>query len=121
MQKQVNFFEQHVQWFALGLGGLFLLFMVFTYVLGQPVKATVASKELGPGEVDPATVNGPVKQLKQEIARTDMPEIPQKDYVESFVATIQGTGQKFEQLAATQIWAPRMERVEIVTTPEGAI
>jgi hypothetical protein len=120
MQKQVNFFEQNVQWFALGLGGLFLLFMVFTYVLGQPVKATAGGKELGPGEVDPATLNGPVKQLKQEIARTDMPEIPQKDYVQSFVATIQGTGQQFEQLAGTMIAGRRMEPVE-VTTPDGAV
>src|SRR5687768_192247 len=101
MQKYLDLLEQHVQWIALGLGGLFLMLMVFWYVLGQPIKATAGGKELGPGEVDPATLNGPVKQLRQEIARTDIPEIPQKDYVESFVATIQGAGQKFETLAAT--------------------
>src|SRR5687767_2833849 len=102
MQKQVNFFEQNVQWFALGLGGLFLLFMVFTYVVQRPVEVTVGSKEYGPGEIDPATVNGPVKTLRQEIAKSDIPPIPQKDYVQDFLAKIQGSSQ-FPTLADTQI------------------
>ena len=37
MQKVIDFLEKHVQWVALGLGGLFLLLMVYLYVLTPPV------------------------------------------------------------------------------------
>ena len=36
MQKPANFFEQNVQWFALGIGGLFLAWMLYAYVLAAP-------------------------------------------------------------------------------------
>lgn len=60
MEKQKNFFEQNVQWIALGLGGVFLLLMVFFYVLQRPVAVTINGAELGPGEVEPETIKGPV-------------------------------------------------------------
>src|SRR3954471_14489820 len=103
MQKQVNFFEQNVQWFALGLGGLFLLWTVLSYVLREPVKETIPGRgELGPSEIDPVTLSGPVQQLKQEIANPTLPSIPQKDYVQSFVAAIKGADQ-YPMLAGNQI------------------
>src|SRR5688572_25935569 len=104
MQKQVNFFEQHVQWFALGLGGLFLALMVFKYVLSPPVKVDVAGQTLGPGEVDPLTLNGPVTTLKREIDRREIPAIPQRDYVQAFVAAIEGSStEAVAQLSPMQI------------------
>ena len=112
MQKQVNFFERHVEWFALGLGGLFLLFMVFTYVLNAPVKTTVGNTELGPGEVDKATLDGPVADLKRDIARPGVPVIRQKEYVAQFVDMIKGSGQALAQLSGNQIhWRPPQQQV----------
>src|SRR4051794_727974 len=103
MQKQTNFLEQNVHWIALGLGAAFLGFMVFKYVLTPPVTVMVNGKVMHPGEVDPETLNEPVKHLKQDIAKTDLPEIPQKDYVESFLAAIQGSNDQPILLAGTQI------------------
>src|SRR4051812_18918548 len=118
MQKQVNFFEQNVQWFALGLGGLFLLWMVFSYVLQQPVKETIPGRgDLGPGEVDPATLAGPIQDLKREINNPTLPSIPQKDYVQSFVAAIKGADQ-YPTLARNQIKAIPLDTRSIIA---GAI
>lgn len=101
MQKQVNFFERHVQWFAVGLGALFLLFMIFQYVVSSPITVTVAGKELSPGEVDEVTLAGPVEELKRAIANPQIPPINQPDYVPEFLATIHGTKQEYPLLAST--------------------
>lgn len=107
MQKQANFFEQNVQWIALGLGGLFLLYMVYAYVLTQPVTVSVNNKELGPGEVDRETLTGPIEGLKRDIRNPSIPDIPQEDYVTKFAAAIQGSQGQLDQLAGTQIrWRP---------------
>ena len=53
MQKTLDFLEQHVQWLALGLAGLVLLWVTYAYVL-TPVTIKVGSRELTPGEVDVA-------------------------------------------------------------------
>src|SRR5687767_2326311 len=101
MQKQVNFFERHVQWFAVGLGALFLLFMVFRYVVSSPITVTVGGKELSPGEVDEVTLAGPVEELKRAIANPTVPKITQPDYVPEFLAIIHGTKHEYPLLAAT--------------------
>jgi len=104
MQKQTNFFEQNVQWFALGIGGLFLAWMLYAYVLSAPVTVKVGMhKEVLPGDVDKLTLDGPVNDLKRDIARSDVPDIPQKDYVQNFLAAINGSKEKPVQLARYQI------------------
>jgi hypothetical protein len=104
MQKQVNFFEQNVQWFALGVGGLFLLWMLYAYVLSTPVAVDVgAHNSVAPGEVDKITLEGPVNDLKRDIARSEVPDIPQKDYVQNFLAAIHGSKDQPIQLAKYQI------------------
>jgi hypothetical protein len=104
MQKQTNFFEQNVQWFALGIGGLFLAWMLYAYVLTDPATINVGMhKAVAPGEVDKLTLDGPVNDLKRDIARSDVPDIPQKDYVQNFLAAINGSKEKPVQLARMQI------------------
>lgn len=117
MQKQISFFERNVEWFALGLGGLFLLFMVYQYVLNVPVKETVDGKELTAGEIDKATMEGPVEKLRIEIANTNMPRIRQGEYVQRFVAMIQGSSQRLPQLAGTQIASHPMTN-DLIATDE---
>jgi hypothetical protein len=107
MQKQSNFLEQNVQWIALGLGGLFLLLMVYFYVIERPVEVQVGNLTLGPGEVEPETLRGPVEDVNRDIRDSSIPDIPQKDYVQSFVAIIQGTKDQPVQLAGNQIRSVR--------------
>ncbi len=110
MQKQLILLEKHVQWLALGLGGLILLWMIFSYVVKDPVTTSVGGKPLGPGEVDPATVEGPLNDLKRDIAKTDIPEIRITDYVESFVAAIQGSSEPLALLSGNQINSHRIQQ-----------
>jgi hypothetical protein len=122
MQKQVNFFEQNVQWFAVGLGGLFLAYMLYAYVLSAPVTAPVGNNPAAsPGEVDKLTLEGPVAELKRDIARSEVPDIPQKDYVQGFVAAIHGSTGQPVQLASSQIRSAPMGQIFLpdgVTAPD---
>lgn len=52
MKKITDFLEQYVEWVALAVGAAFLLFMVFQYVLSEPVKVDLAGQKFAPGEVD---------------------------------------------------------------------
>lgn len=52
MKKITDFLEQYVEWVALAVGGLFLLFMVFTYVLSDPVSVELSGRTYSPGDVD---------------------------------------------------------------------
>ncbi|HEX8323866.1 MAG TPA: hypothetical protein VF595_08115, partial [Tepidisphaeraceae bacterium] len=53
MEKILDFLEKHVQWLAISLGGLFLAWTLWTYVLMAPVTVPGPSgSTLGPGEVD---------------------------------------------------------------------
>jgi hypothetical protein len=104
MQKQTNFFEENVQWFALGLGGLFLAWMLYAYVLSTPVAVDVGThKSVPPGEVDKFTLDEPIANLKRDIARSEVPEIPQVNYVKGFMAAIHGSKDQPIQLAKYQI------------------
>ena len=104
MQKQSNFFEQNVQWFALGIGGLFLAWMLYAYVLSAPVTVDVgAHKGVAPGEVDKITLDDEITKLKSDIQHAEVPPIPQKDYVQNFLAAIHGSKDQPIQLAKYQI------------------
>src|SRR5438105_2761909 len=52
MQKVLNFLEKNVQWVAIGLGVLFLGWMVYKYAINPPLKVDVGGTMLNPGEVD---------------------------------------------------------------------
>ena len=88
MQKTLDFLERHVQWFALGLGGLFLLLMAYFYLMTPPltVKVTAgkAVTELQPGEVDSYIATNTLTKLKSAIdekkqVKLDVPEHRQRD------------------------------------------
>src|SRR5215217_9106875 len=85
MEKVVNFLEKHVQWIALGLAAVVLLFMTWTYVVQAPVTVSVEGKTLTPGEIDEATVKGPVAQysLKKNVPPNLDPFIT-PDFVKPF-------------------------------------
>lgn len=68
MQKFLKIAEQHVQWLALGLGALYLLFMGWSY--GYQSDITVAlgpQKSVEPGEIDATIAKGPIAELERQI------------------------------------------------------
>ena len=94
MQKVVDFLEKYVQWIALGLGGLFLLFMAYTYIVSDPVTVEVAGQNLEPGEVEEQTLNGPVRLIQDMMPpKGKTPELPPvPDFVAAFQERISGKG-----------------------------
>ena len=119
MQKQVSFFERHVQWFAVGLGALFLGFMVYMYVLRTPIKVTAGGKEYTPGEIDAATLAEPVTRLQREINKPDLPKIQKVDYVTEFLAKMDGTREQFAMMADTTWDATRTKGGIVGTSGEA--
>jgi hypothetical protein len=82
MQNFAKFLEKNVEWVALALGGLFLLWMLWGNVIGSPVSVTVAGKPLTPGQVAPMTLEGPGKRLQQAMASRDVPQMPVEDFLQ---------------------------------------
>ena len=63
MQKTLDLLERYVEWVALGLAGLILLWVAYAYVL-TPITVKVGSRELTPGEVDAAVKREAADKLK---------------------------------------------------------
>ena len=86
MEKVTAFLEKNVQWLVLGLAGVVFLLMTWMYVVQAPVKVPVAGKELTPGEIDAATVSGPVNDYKRkkDAATNNLPNIKQVQFIEPF-------------------------------------
>jgi hypothetical protein len=72
MQKFLKIAEQHVQWVALGLGLLYLLFMGWSYVYKSDINVALGPKPaVEPGEIDQTIAQGPVAQLEQQMSNPD--------------------------------------------------
>src|SRR6188474_1612090 len=67
MQKVTELLEKNVEWIAIGLGALFLLFMTWSYVLTPVATVKVGEADLGPGEVDVYTEEHVGKRLQDAI------------------------------------------------------
>jgi hypothetical protein len=63
MQKTLDLLERYVEWVALGLAGLILLWVAYAYVL-TPITVKVGSRELTPGEVDAVVKREAADKLK---------------------------------------------------------
>jgi hypothetical protein len=80
MQKTLALLEKNVEWIALALGGLFVLYCAYAYVYTPPATVRVGTQMLGPGEVSDFT-NKLVKDMKHQIADTsnfkpiDVPQV----------------------------------------------
>jgi hypothetical protein len=78
MDKVKDFLEKHVQWIALAVGGLVLMWSLSTYVFTGGVRVTVGNEELGPGEVDPFVRARSAERLRAALAGPggDVPDPP---------------------------------------------
>ncbi len=93
MNKFLELLEQHIQWIAIGLGGLFFLWVVWGYVITPPVTQVVPSiGSVTPGTVD-AEVEKDAKKLEGKIkdATVRTPKQAAKtNPLEGFVRDMQG-------------------------------
>lgn len=90
MQKTLDILEKNVQWFALGLGAIFLLWVVGAYVVKPPASVSIDRKPLTAGEVAEYTAQGPVRDISSQIeSQKTPPNIPVADVVSSYKSTMQ--------------------------------
>lgn len=52
MEKVLEYLEKYVEWVAVTLGGVFVLYMVYSYVLIPPAAVEINSRQLTAGQVD---------------------------------------------------------------------
>src|SRR4051794_14032846 len=88
MKKVLDLLEQHVQWIAIGLGALFVLFMTWTYVLQPPASVDVGGEKLTAGEIDPKTYETVGKQIEAAMNDNARINIPVPSYVQGFKDTM---------------------------------
>lgn len=107
MNKVVSFLEKHVQWVALGLGALFMLYMLYGYVLQNPVTTQVAGNAVDLGNIDRVTLEGPARQLEAAMRNDAVINIPVEPVVPKIRAALAGNDEKTAVAAAPldkRIW-----------------
>jgi len=101
MQKLTAFLEKNVEWVALGLGGLWLLYVGYAYFMSNPIGVRIEGTKLVPaGEVD-QVVDKQVDKLKQRM-EDKAPNMPLKDPVKAFADTINNTS--FQPTVLAGVW-----------------
>src|SRR4051812_10566663 len=99
MQKVTAFLEQHIQWIAIGLGALFVLFMTYSYVITPPAQVTIGNETFGPSEVDPHTADAVVGKLQSAMQNSQKIKMEVPQYVQAFQNTMTWQGAKPVQLS----------------------
>ena len=69
MQKVMKYVEGYVEWLALGLGLLWVLWVGYAYWLSPPTFTTIGQNKYGPSEVDDyiAGEQGPIVKLQRGV------------------------------------------------------
>src|SRR5687768_18545755 len=88
MQKVTDFLEKNVEWLAIGLGALFMLYMTWSYVLTPVAGVEIGSENLGPGEIDPYTLTHVGKELESRINEGGKLAATVPSYVGAFKETM---------------------------------
>src|SRR5688500_2538847 len=99
MQKVTAFLEQHVQWVAIALGALFVLYMTYSYVITPPAEVTIGSESYGPSEIDPYTAETVATKLQAAMSNTSKIKMEVPQYVQAFQDTMTWKGAKPVELA----------------------
>jgi hypothetical protein len=94
MQKVTAFLEQHIQWIAIGLGALFVLYMTYSYVILPPAQVTVGNESFGPSEIDPHTAETVVGKLQSAMQNSQKIKMEVPQYVQAFQSTMTWQGAK---------------------------
>ena len=68
MDKVQDFLKKHVQWIALGIGGLIFMWAVWTYVISQKsITAQINNVDYGPGQIDKQIADTSASDLRDLI------------------------------------------------------
>ncbi len=107
MKKFLDLLEQHCQWIAVGLGGLFVLLMLWSYLPGvsNPVTVDLGGTPRTPLEVESVIKSegaDPVVALMDAGGKLNLP-VPQ--FTQAFIDTI-GAKPTSPPLPATAMWYP---------------
>src|SRR5580765_2501590 len=91
MQKVTAILEKNVEWFALGIAGLFFLWMIYGFVVEKPVAVAVGpNAAVSPGEVDPLIQNGPAKQVSIAMDVQQVPTMVVVDFTKDLNDQLSG-------------------------------
>ncbi len=112
MQKFLQLLEKNVEWIALSLGGLFLLWMLYGYVVQKPVKTTVAGVEVTPGEVDAKTKEGPATKLRIAMDDPRVPKMQVANFLDDLQKQLSGADTAIAS-AFNGLWVIGMPHMEI--------
>lgn len=81
MQKVTDFLEKNVQWVAIALGGIYLIWMVYCYVLNtSTMDVQVGGQQMAPGKVDSYVLNNVAQPLAEKIKSARPVPIPVPDF-----------------------------------------
>ena len=103
MQKTLDILERNVQWIALGLGGIFLLWSVYSYVITPPAVVTINNKKVGPGDVAIITNDVPAKNVQVAMNDNAGIHIDQLNVAQAFDAAMSGANQT--AVASVPAWS----------------
>src|SRR4051794_22943758 len=118
MQKVTAFLEKYSQWIAVGLGGVYLLLMVYSYVLTPPVTAKVGSESVMPDEIDKRIAEGPARDLDRKMGDQTPIDFPVPEFVAYFKQDVHRDGQEayVPPTPPYLAWTPK-EPIVVVTGP----
>src|SRR5688500_3403090 len=81
--KIVALLEKNVEWVAMGVGGLFLLFVAWTYGVSNPVSVEVGGQQYSPARVDEVVAES-VKPLEAKLAEKRAPKFAVENVADQF-------------------------------------
>src|SRR4051812_31535453 len=120
MKKVTDFLEQHVQWVALGLGAVYLLWMVYGYILTPSITAQVSNRAVNLGNVDEAIAgsDGPVKRLEQAMSDPTPATFATRSFVDRFQDEMNTGRDKYASMDLGSDWtSSQTQKVEVKAAP----
>lgn len=102
MEKVTQFLEKNVEWIALGLGGLFLLWVLWAYVITPPVQVQIDGRQLTLGEVDRHIRDNAARRLQQAIDDPTRPNYVFERLENRYAEIMSNSDRKAPNLSGTQ-------------------
>ena len=87
LQKILAFLEKNVEWFAVALGVGFLGFIIWSYLVNNPVEAPFLTYgSVNPGDVDEVIYDGPAHDLQDQMNNAVVPHMDVPNFTDSLVS-----------------------------------